>query len=106
MKSSLNVVVTLCRAGAGVPGLPQRGAADATVPPLGLPLLLHAPFPRYKFIKIFIDTSYINYKQNEILFARRRIKTEEKAKGRRFCLGGRIYLIPCCASCFAMDDFE
>ena len=69
MKSSLNVVVTLCRAGAGVPGLPQRGAADATVPPLGLPLLLHAPLPRYKFIRIFIDTSYINYKQNEILFA-------------------------------------
>ena len=28
-------------------------------------------------------------------------------KGRRFCLGGgRIYSIPCRASCFAQDDFE
>ena len=29
---------------------------------------------------------------------RRRIKTEEKARGRRFFLGDRIDSIPCCAS--------
>ena len=28
-------------------------------------------------------------------------KDRNKGKGRRFCLGGRIYLIPCRDSCFA-----
>ena len=31
-------------------------------------------------------------------------KDRRKGKGRRFCLGGRIYLIPCSPSCFALDN--
>ena len=37
---------------------------------------------------------------------RRRIKTEENAKGRRCCLGDRIGSIPCRASHFAPGQFE
>ena len=37
---------------------------------------------------------------------RRRMETEEKGKGRRICLGGKIYSIPCRASCFASVDLE
>ena len=33
-------------------------------------------------------------------------KDRIKGKGRRFCLGGRIYSIPCRASYFADDDSE
>ena len=33
-------------------------------------------------------------------------KFRRTGKGRRCCLGGRIYSIPCCASYFAKDDFE
>ena len=30
-------------------------------------------------------------------------KYRRKGKGRRCCLGVRIYSIPCCAKCFALD---
>ena len=33
-------------------------------------------------------------------------KDRRKGKGRRFCLGGRIYSIPCRTSCFEKDNFE
>ena len=33
-------------------------------------------------------------------------KDRRKRKGHRFCLGGRIYSIPCLASCFALGDLN
>ena len=41
----------------------------------------------------------------ECTYQRRMIKTEEKAKVVASASGGRIYSIPCRASCFAQDDF-
>ena len=41
-----------------------------------------------------------------VTYIRRRIKTEEKAKVVASVWGGRIYLIPCRASCFALDDLN
>ena len=36
----------------------------------------------------------------------KRIELEDKAKGRRLCLGGKICSISCRASCFASVDLE
>ena len=52
---------------------------------------------QYKYIQMVDITTNIQTKKD---------KDRRKGKGRRCCLGGRIYSIPCRTSYFALDDFE